>query len=415
MLNRKIWLVTQHEYLYNVRRPGFLFGTFGAPLITIVLLIIVFALTTNSETGMGQIEMLGYVDHAGVLSQAIEKPDNYIAYATEDEARQAYDDKTIGAYFVISADYMTSGTITLYSATNVSAGLKASAEDFLIANLGASLNNPPLVERIKNPVDMSILTLNNGRLIESSGLIALFIMPMIFVMVFMMASQITSSYLMSGVVEEKSSRVIEMLITSITPGQLLIGKIIGLGLLGLTQLAIWMVAGSVGLKLGQNTAALAGVTLPVDLLLVTLVYFILNYFLLASLMAGIGAITGAEQESRQLAGIFTLIIVIPFFFIASFINDPNGAVPLILSLIPFTAPISVILRMSFGTIPAWQLGLSLVILLVSTIIVTWGSGRVFRWALLMYGKRPTPLELFRVIRGKSASKMGTVASVQEGR
>jgi ABC-2 type transport system permease protein len=145
---------------------------------------------------------------------------------------------------------------------------------------------------------------------------------------------------------------------------------------------------------------------------VTLIYFMLNYFLLASLMAGIGAVVGAEQESRQVGGIISLIVVIPFFFFSSFISDPNGTAPLVLSLIPLTAPISVILRMSFGTIPAWQLALSLAILLISTIIVAWGSGRVFRWALLMYGKRPTPRELLRAIRG--SSQMGTVAASQEG-
>src|SRR5262249_30572612 len=155
----------------------------------------------------------------------------------------------------------------------------------------------------------------------------------------------------SGVVEEKSNRVIEMLITSITPSQLLIGKIVGLGLLGLTQLFIWMGAGLIALKLGQGSVALAGVTLPVDLLVITVAYFILNSFLLASLMAGVGAVAGGEQEGRLLGGIFSLIVVIPFFFIASFITDPNGTVPLVLSLVPFTAPISVILRMSFGTIP----------------------------------------------------------------
>ena len=137
-----------------------------------------------------------------------------------------------------------------------------------------------------------------------------------------------------------------------TPFQLLFGKIIGLGLLGLTQLVIWMVC-----RLDHAAARaatpdfLTGITIPPDLLIVGVVYFLLGYFLLASVMAGIGVVVGSEQESRQFAAIFGIVLVIPFFLITSFITDPNGAVVTFLTLFPFTSPMSMILRMGFSAVP----------------------------------------------------------------
>src|SRR5262249_32410961 len=140
---------------------------------------------------------------------------------------------------------------------------------------------------------------------------------------------------------EKTNRIMEILITSVTPMQMLLGKIIGLGALGLTQLTVWVVAGGLLIRFGQAAPALNGITFPTDLLLVFGVYFILSYFLLASLLAGLGAIAGSEQESRQYSGVISVLFVIPVALIVVFINDPNGTVPTILSFIPFTAPMSI--------------------------------------------------------------------------
>jgi ABC-2 type transport system permease protein len=218
---------------------------------------------------------------------------------------------------------------------------------------------------------------------------------------------------MSGVVEEKTSRIMEILVTSVTPFQLLFGKIIGLGLLGLTQLVIWMAAGFVTLALGRNTTFLTGITIPPDLLVVGVVYFLLGYFLLASAMAGIGVVLGSEQESRQYAGIFGLLLAIPFFFITSFFTDPNGGVVTFLTLFPFTSPVSMILRMGFSAVPAWQLIASIVLLLLTALFMAWASARIFRWALLLYGKPPGIRELIRVIRRPPA--MATSATGEQSR
>ncbi len=403
----KMWLVAKHEYMTNIKRRSFLFVAFGVPVITIVLMAVVFTLVINNETDTTRLGTIGYVDQSGVLAQQIDKPENFSVYDTEAAARAALDAGTIGAYFVISPDYMTTGMVNAVGTSSVPDALQGDINTYLRANLSTGLD-PAIANRLKDPLNTSLKALDTGRVITENGMIGLILAPLIFVMVFLFASQTTSSYLMSGVVEEKTSRIMEILITSITPFQLLMGKIIGLGVLGLTQLVIWIIGGLITARLAQGSDFLSSVVIPPDLLIVGLVYFLLGYFMMSSVMAGIGAVVGSEQESRQFSGIFTMIMVVPFFAMTSFITDPNGTVVTILTLFPLTAPISVILRMGFGSIPTWQLLLSIALLVLTSLLVAWSSARIFRWALLLYGKRPGVRELIRVIR--RAPNMATTAT-----
>lgn len=405
----KAWLVAKREYLYNVKRPGFLFGAFGVPLITVVLMVIVAAVAVDTETNTERVGAVGYVDQSGILTDPIDQPEGYMAFSTTDEAHAALEGGEIGAYFVVAPDYVESGRVQLISRTGIPQALTGQFDAFLVANVGRGLD-PDILERLKSPVTMAVQTLDTGRTIEESAVMALVFAPIIFVFVFLMATQITSGYLMSGVVEEKSNRIMEILVTSVTPFQLLLGKILGLGALGVTQLAIWIGGAYLALTLGQDLSFLAGVTIPLDLLVVGIIYFLLGYFLLSSMMAGIGAVVGSEQESRQLSGIFSLVLVIPFFAITTFITDPNGTLPTVLTLFPLTSPVAVMLRMGFGSIPTWQLLLSMGLLFVTALFTTWAAAKIFRWALLMYGKRPSLREVLRVLRRPAA--MGTSATAE---
>src|SRR5690606_1243222 len=405
----KAWLVAKHEYLHNVKKRSFLFGAFGVPIVIVALIVIVGAIAVDSETNVEQVGMVGYVDEAGILSEAIDQPEAYRPYANTDEARAALDAGEIGAYFVVQSDYLETGNVQLISRSGTPEALADQFDAFLVANVGRNLS-PDLLERLKDPVVMSVQTLDNDRVVRDTAIAALFFVPFIFVFVFVMATQISSSYLMSGVVEEKSNRIMEILITSVTPFQLLVGKIIGLGALGLTQLVIWVIGAFLVMSLGQNLDFLAGITIPADLVIIALIYFLLDYFFYGSIMAGIGAVVGSEQESRQIAGFLTFLGVIPFFFVVTFITDPNGTIPIILTLFPLTSPIAVMLRLGLGSIPTWQLIVSIVLLLLTTIFSVWASAKIFRWALLMYGKRPNLREILRVLRRPTA--MGTSATAE---
>ena len=229
----KAWMVARYEFGANVRRPGFLFAAFGVPVLIIVLMAVIIAFSVQMESDAGRVGGVGYVDHAGTLAQALERPEAFAAYDSEDAARAALNDGQIGAYFVLPEDYIATGAVRLYSAVDTPEALNEQISDFLVVNLGASLNDPALVGLLRDPVDLQIHTLDSGRTIEDNAMIMLVIMPFIFVFVVIMSTQIAGGYLLSGVVEEKTNRIMEILATSITPFQLLLGKVIGLGALGL--------------------------------------------------------------------------------------------------------------------------------------------------------------------------------------
>lgn len=412
----KLWLVARREYLYNLRRRSFLFAVFGVPIFTFVAWFVVFAVIEASDQNIESISQVGYVDNAGILNDPIlpaDNPDLFVAYPDESAARKALDEKTIGAYVALPKEYLKTGSVYFYSYSGIPDALKNAVTSFLLSNLSRQLKDRVLLERIQNPVEMTVHVQDSGRNLTQDNLPALILMPMIFAFVFFMAAGATSGFLMNGIVEERANRIMEILVTSITPTQMLLGKIIGLGLLGLTQLVVWGIASILLIRFGQALPFLRGITFPADMALVFLAYFLLSYFLLASLMAGLGAIAGSEQESRQYSSIISLLFIAPFFAIVPLISEPDGNLATLLTMIPFTAPVTVLLRMGFGTMPVWQLAVSLLILLLVTVFVIWAAAKVFRWGLLLYGKRITPHELWRVIRTAPSTEVSVAHAAQE--
>jgi ABC-2 type transport system permease protein len=399
-------LVARHEYLSNVLRRGFLFATFGVPLFTIGLMIVVTAVTlqVSVEADIGPV---GFVDQSGLFAGADTSGTPFLEFSSEAAVVEAFDTEELGGYFIIPADYLARGRIEVVTRTGMPQGLRDDVNQFLAAQLSRSVD-AQTAARLQNPVTLELYLQDSGRTIQEDASVTLFMMPVIFTMIFMITLQTAGSYLMSGVVEEKSNRIMEVLITSVTPNELLGGKVLGLGALALTQVAIWLVAVVVILEAGQGLAALSGVTLQADYILLALVYFLLSFFLLASIMAAIGAVSGSEQESRQVAGLFSLVLVIPIFFLVSFITEPNGPIAVFLTLFPFTSPMSVILRLGITSVPVEQIVVSLILLALTALAAAWISGRVFGWSLLLYGKRPGPRTLWRAIR--RAEPMGTTAT-----
>lgn len=405
----RVWLVARREYLFNLRRRSFLFAVFGVPLFTFAMWFIIFAVIQDNDNDLGQVSKVGVTDASGLLDPLLtpaDLPVSFEFYPDEASARAALNSAALGAYISLPPDYLSSGQVDIYSYGGIPSALEEAVDDLLLANLSRFVTSDLPMERIQSPVNMSIHINDSGRELTESNIPALFFIPMIFALLFMMSSGVTSGFLMSGIVEEKTNRIIEVLVTSISPLQLLTGKIIGLGLLGLTQLLVWGAAGIVLVHFGQAIPFLNGIVFPVDLVIVFAVYFILSYFLLSTLMAGIGAISGSEQESRQYSTLISLLFVIPFFFISTFVIEPNGPTAVLLTLIPFTAPMSVLLRLGFGAVPPIQMVASLFLLFLTTFVVAWASARVFKWAVLRYGKRPTLRELLGALRSADASGAG---------
>ncbi|MCA9914393.1 MAG: ABC transporter permease, partial [Anaerolineae bacterium] len=320
----------------------------------------------------------------------------------------------IDAYFVITENYLRTGRVELYAYGSVGLDAQDVIESYILDNVAASVQIDAPPERIEDPADLMIYLENNKRELTENGFIGLFLVPMIFAVVLMVALQLSGTSLMSGIVEEKSNHIMEILITSIRPMELLTGKLIGLGALGLVQLLVWIVIGRITLIFASGVEILSAVTLPLDLIILSLVYFLLTYFLMAGVLAGIGAVMGSEQEARQIAGILWLLIVIPFFFFAQLLSDPDTPLFVGLMLFPFTSGMTFLIRTPFTTVPFIEIALSLGILFLTTVLVVWASAKVFRWALLLYGQRPNLRTLWRVLRGNPDIGIVPVSTPQKG-
>jgi ABC-2 type transport system permease protein len=400
-----MWLIAKHEYKRNIRKRSFLLSAFLVPVISIGVMVLSVSLTEEQFTSSGGLGEIGYVDTASPpltqlpeSAQAVEPPENYVMYESVAGAEAAFEAEDVGAYFVIRRDYWDTGMVEFYATKKVPEGVKTSLHGYLRA-LVAAHGPAAYAERLSDPMELSLRTIGGTLELSDETMGMAFIIPYIFAMLFMMATTVTSQFLMLGVVEEKESRVMEILVTSSTPEQLMAGKVFGLGGLALTQLGVWAVAGvAISVFSGPDSAVADLLKLPPGFLLVMVIYFLLGFIFMSSLMAGIGASVTAEQEGRQLAQLISMLFVVPVIVGVMFIFDPNGTVPVILSLIPFTAPVSMMMRLPIAAVPLWQILLSIALLILATVVAVWVSARVFRLGMLMYGKRLRLRDMLSVFR-----------------
>jgi ABC-2 type transport system permease protein len=214
---------------------------------------------------------------------------------------------------------------------------------------------------------------------------------------------------MSSVLEEKTSRIVEVLASSVTPFQLMLGKVVGVASVGLFQLAIWALAGlylianvaPILAVLHMSSDAAKGVQLPtvtLPLLLVFLLFFVLGFFLFASLYAAVGAMCNSQQDANQTQHPVTIGIVLGLMTMFPLMNDPNSTLARALSLIPFTAPFATPIRYSVSPLPLLELLLSVVATVCGVLLTCWMASRIYRIGILAYGKRPGLAELWRWVR-----------------
>jgi ABC-2 type transport system permease protein len=233
---------------------------------------------------------------------------------------------------------------------------------------------------------------------KGAGILAAIIFMVIMYMTFFMYGFQN----LRGVIEEKTNRIVELVIASVRPTELMLGKIIGIGLVGLTQYLIWsLVAMNLSppgiasiMAMGDSGAP----TIPLSMIGYFLLFFLLGYFLYASVYTAIGAPFNTDQEAQQLSMIPSMLIIGGMAVYPSVMNNPNGPVAVFASLFPFTAPLIMYLRTAIAEPPLWQVGLCIVILILSTIGMAWIAGRIYRVGILMYGKKPTLPEIARWIR-----------------
>jgi ABC-2 type transport system permease protein len=226
------------------------------------------------------------------------------------------------------------------------------------------------------------------------------IIPGIFSCLLALSLMFSSSHLIQGMGEEKESRLIEVLLSSVSPRQLLIGKLLGLGVAGLLQVGVWLASTPFLLNLASSTfgGALSAIKIPGNFIVMGIVYFILGYLLFAALSVGISAISPSAREGQQMSLIYTLLAFVPLWFISLLFIFPNNPIWVVMTIFPVTAPVTTMLRLGVSDIAVWELATSISVLALSIIVVLVLAIKVFRTYLLMYGKRPTLGEIVRSLR-----------------
>lgn len=397
---KKLLIVARHEYVSHLRRKGFLFATFGLPALLVAVFAVLVVLLIRSE----RVSALGYIDHSGLFDGIPERtvlrgtsgPDvPALRYADEEAARRALDAGEIDAYFVVPADYLMTGQVTGYAVRRIPEQGRRRFEQLLVRVLLERIpgDNP----RLEQPIaETEVLTLD-GR--PSNPLVS-FMIPFVYGILLLVASFVSSGYLMQSLVEEKENRMMEILATSLPPGRLMGGKILGLGLLGLTQFCVWVGSGLVALLIaGRSLLPITSISIPTGTILLMLALFIPSYLLFAATFSAIGAAVTATQEGQQLSSIVSLLAVSPTWFTALLLDNPNSPLSIGLSLFPYTAPLSLLLRRAVAPVPEWQVALTLLILTGSALGMVWAAGRVMRYGMLRYGKRVGLRELGRALWG----------------
>jgi ABC-2 type transport system permease protein len=206
---------------------------------------------------------------------------------------------------------------------------------------------------------------------------------------------------MRGVIEEKSSRIVEVIASSVKPTQMMMGKLIGIGLVGLTQYAIWVGSAAAITAFGASMVASRGLTmpkLPISLLIYFVIFFLLGYFLYATLYAMVGAMVSTEEEAQQAQMPVTMLIVVPMLLFGMVMNNPSSGMSIGLSMVPFFAPTLMMMRISLVNPPMWQVLTSIGGMVVAILAAVWLAARIYRVGILMYGKRPSIAELGRWLR-----------------
>ncbi len=388
------WItIAKHEFAYNVRRKEFLFMAFGLPLLIFALIGLPVMVILGASNITSEDIKIGYVDKTGTFEG------NFTRYAGEELAKNGLLEGKITHFFVIPADYRSTGKIDIFSTKKLSmstTAVEGQIKGFLLDNLLKG-DNKEIVERVKKPIKSEYFTLNEkGE--SGKGDISGLLISLAFAFFFMLSIFTSSNFLLQGVVEEKENRVMEILLSSVSHRDLLTGKIFGLGAVGLTQVFIWQAIGLTVLSSGPVALLLKGISISIPLLIFASGYFILGYLVFACILAGVGAIATTSREGQQIAGIFTITGAMPLMMSQLILSKPDSIISMIFSYFPLTSPITMIMRISTGNVKYYEVVLSLIILTVSILVIIELSVKIFRASLLMYGKKPTITELIKYVR-----------------
>lgn len=421
----KIGLIIKREYLRRVSKKSFILLTFLTPFLFAAL---VFVPLWLSSIKSDEVHTIAILDSTGKYAPLFEDTETY-RFIHSDQSMDTYKqipDKEIFAFLTITEDLLENPkAATLYSKKQIPGELSRLVNTTLKKQIEsdklATFNIPNLKEIIKeSKINFNIQTIkwgDDGSEKQSSSVVAS-ITGGIFTMLIYMFIMIYGAMVMQGVMEEKTNRIIEIMISSVKPFDLMMGKIIGIGFVGLTQVFLWAVmtfilitGPSMALNTTPSMTAIAAQQPGnewIEMLhtinfteigILFIAYFIGGYLLYSSLFAAIGSAVDSQEDTQQFMLPVTLLLVFALYAGIYSMENPDGPLAFWCSMIPFTSPIVMMVRVPFE-VPLWEILLSIGFLYISSIGFTWFSAKIYRVGILMYGKKPSIKEMSKWLRYK---------------
>lgn len=435
----KIGIIIQREYLTRVKKRSFIILTILAPLFFAALIFIPALLATNSDK-FDKKRTIAVCDETTMFRGKFESTElnNFVTESRDiEELKKMVREEIYDAVLYIpattlnipvNAELISTSQLSMSLTSYIKTTMKQVVEH---QKLLASGIDPAIVKASTANINIQSIRLNEDDGTEKKSysefeyILGIILSLITYLVIFMFGGQV-----LRGVIEEKTNRIIEVIISSVKPFELMLGKIIGLALVGLTQFLLWIVLtmaiyGAVSLFLPVPEAFSTGSVMTEQIaeaqaqseqqvvlqevvnivnsinlkgiLICFLFYFIGGYFLYAAMFAAVGSAVDNETDSQQFTTPISLLLVIPMVCSTMIANAPDSAFSVWLSMIPFTSPVAMMLRIPFG-VPYWQIILSISMLFVTFIIVTWFAAKIYRTGILMYGKKVSWNEIFRWIR-----------------
>lgn len=416
----KVWAVIRREFVERVRTKWFWIGTILGPLLMVGIIGFQFLMAARAPgerritvvdgttSGFGQrlTAQLGSAVprfHLQRVSPGAGVADSLLGEVVA---------KRVDGILLVNDSTLEYGTAE-YRGSNVSSiadmeQLESTLRRLIFAaRLEREGIDTLLVQKAETPVRLTTRKISGSRLTGESGA-QTFITGFGMAILLFVAILMYGVNVMSSVLEEKTTRVVEVLVSSLRPFQLMIGKVVGAGAVGIVQLGVWITSAKLLTAAShQFTAATAAGSagpgfqfpqIPTLTLVIFVAYFLLGYFLYAAIYAAVGAMSSTESEARQAQVPVQLVLMIPYISFFALLNDPNSTLAVWMTLIPFWSPIATPVRWGATPIPVIQLAASLAILLATVVLVTWIAARVYRVGILMTGKRPNLKEVMRWVR-----------------
>lgn len=420
----KIWTIIKREYKESVYKKSFIIMTILGPVIMLALVFLpalLIGLDTAKPVKITVIDFSGIIYQELVDNLDVELSDGNRKYnftrleipntetfeVEKGNLREQVLQEKIDGFLTIPAQ-LDSNIKVEYFAKNVAnyemnREIRQVLNDIIIQQrIVKSGLDPDLVQSLTERIEMRTFKIRKGDVDSERGFGEEYFGTFAFVMILYITILLYGNSMMRGVIQEKSSRVIEVLLSSTNSFQLMLGKIIGLGSVGLTQYLVWSLFG-IGLSMYGSSLF----SIPADaisfqpmIFVYFVIYFILGYFLFATLYAGVGAMVNNDQEAQQMSAPIVFLIIIPIMMIGFMVKSPDSTLAVTLSMIPFFSPILMFTRINLTTPSLLEIWGSIGLLVLFIILSIWLVAKIYRVGILMYGKKPNLPEIMKWIRAK---------------